>query len=84
MWDQIIQGRVLLLDDINAYSPIWKSHCQIWKNAKPLEDLIEKFDLLINNGPGQTTRPANKAISIIDLAFSTTELGDPREVSITF
>ena len=66
---------MLLLGDINTNSPICNSHCQIRKNAKPLEDLIEKFDLLINNEPGQTTRPASKEISIIDLALSTTELG---------
>lgn len=75
LWDQVIRGRVLLLGDMNAHSPIWNSHCQIRKNSKPLEDLIEKFDFFINNEPGRTTRPASKGISIIDLAFSTTELG---------
>lgn len=64
----------MLLGDINAHSPIWNSHCQRRKNAKPLKDLIEKFDLLVNNEPGRTTRPASEGMSIIDLALSTTEL----------
>ncbi len=28
LWDQVIWGRVLLLGDMNAHSPIWNSHCQ--------------------------------------------------------
>ena len=74
-WDRVIRGRVLFLRDVNAHSPIWNSHCRGRKNAKPLEDLIEKFNLLINNESGRTTRPASDGISIIDLALSTAELG---------
>lgn len=44
IWDRVILG------DMNAHSPVWNSHCQRRKIAKPLEDIIEKFDLLINNG----------------------------------
>lgn len=75
MWDRVIWGRVLLLGDVNAHSPVWNLHCQRRKNAKPLEDLIERFDLLINNESGRTTRPASTGVSVIDLALSTVELG---------
>lgn len=60
VWDRVIRERVLLVGDMNAHSPIWNSHCQRRKNAKPLEDLIEKFGLLVNNEPGRTTRPASQ------------------------
>lgn len=66
---------MLVIDDMNAYSLIWNLYYQIKKNAKLLKDLIEKFDLFINNKPGQTTRPASKKISIIDLVLSIIKLG---------
>lgn len=75
IWDRVIRGQVLFLGDMNAHSPIWNPHCRGRKNAKPLEDLIEKFDLLINNKSGRTTRPASEGVSITDLALSTAELG---------
>lgn len=71
----MIRGRVLFLGDLNAHSPVWNPYCQRKKNAKPLEDFIEKFDLLINNESGRTTRPASNRVSIIDLALSLAELG---------
>ena len=74
VWNRVIWGRVLVLGDMNVHSLIWNLHYQIRKNAKPLEDLIEKFDLFINNEPGRTTRLASKGISIIDLALLITEL----------
>lgn len=66
---------MLLIGNINAHNPFWNSHCQRKKNAKSHEDLIEKFGLLINTEPGQTTRLISKGISIINLAISITELG---------
>ena len=75
MWDRVIRGRVLFLGDVNAHSPVWNPHYRRRDNAKPLEDLIEKFDLLINNKLGRTTRPASTGVSVIDLALSTVELG---------
>ena len=27
LWDRVIRGRVLLVGDMNAHSPIWNSHC---------------------------------------------------------
>ena len=64
-----------MLGDVNAHSPVWNPHCRRRQNAKLLEDLIEKFDLLINNESGRTTRPASAGVSVIDLALSTIELG---------
>lgn len=75
IWDRVIRGRVLLLGDINTQSPTWNPHCRRKKNTKPLEDIIEKFDSLINNESGQATRPASNGVSIIDLALTTAELG---------
>lgn len=75
MWDRVIQGRVLLLGDLNPHSPLWNPHCQRRVNAKPLEDVIEKFHLLINNESGRSTGPTRRGVSIIDLALSAVELG---------
>lgn len=71
----MIRVRVLLLGDVNAHSPIWNPHCRRRKNAQPLEDLIERFDLLINDESERTTRPAIDGVTIIDLALSTVKLG---------
>lgn len=75
LWDRVNRGRVLLLGDINAHSPLWNPHCQRIINAKSLDELIEKFHLLINNESGRATRPASRGVSIIDLTLSTIELG---------
>ncbi len=74
IWDRVIRGRVLLLGDINTQSPTWNPRCRRKKNTKPLEDIIEKFDSLINNESGRATRPASNGVSIIDLALTTAEL----------
>ena len=74
-WEPVIRGRVLIAGDINALSPVWNPHCYKRQNALVLEELIEKFDLLINNKPGRSTRPSSHNVSIIDLALSTAELG---------
>ncbi len=71
----MIRGRVLFLGDVNAHSPIWNPYCRGRKNVQLLEDLIEKFSLLINNESGRTTRPASDGVSVIDLALSIAELG---------
>lgn len=48
-WNRMIRGRVLFLGDVNAHSPIWNPYSRGKKNGNPLEDLIEKFHLFINN-----------------------------------
>ncbi len=50
-------------------------HCHQKQNASVLEEIIDQYDLLVNNEPGRATRLLSQRISIIDLAFSTVELG---------
>lgn len=56
-WDEVLEGRCLLLGDFNAHSPLWNPLAGSRTNAGPLEDLIERKDLFINNEPGVPTRP---------------------------
>jgi endonuclease/exonuclease/phosphatase family metal-dependent hydrolase len=75
-WRPLVEGRCLILGDFNAHSPLWNPHTNQRTNALSLENLIESFDLHINNTPGIPTRPKRTpGISIIDLAISTPELG---------
>ena len=74
-WNSVIRGRVLLVGDMNAHSPSWNPHCTRRQNAGPLEELIDKFELIVNNNTDFATRPASQGISIIDLALSTGNLG---------
>ena len=74
-WSNIIKGRVLLLGDMNAHSPSWNPHCVRRQNAGPLEDLIDKFELIVNNNTDYPTRLQSQEISIIDLALITASLG---------
>ena len=71
----MIQGQILFLGNINAYSLIWNLYCQRRKNIKSLEEFIKKFDLFINNISEQITRPASDEVSIINLALSKVKLG---------
>ena len=77
-WSQVIRGRLLIVGDINAYSPIWNPRCRQRVNAGPLEELIEKYELIINNDTYLPTRPSSPGISIIDLALTSPELGPLR------
>ena len=70
----VIHDRVLLVEDINAYSPSWNLHCTRRQNAGPFEELINKFELIVNNNTDFATRPASQGISIIDLALNTGNL----------
>ena len=65
----------MIAGDINAHSPIWNPYYHRRQNAFVLEELIEKFCLLINNKLSHPTRPTSQGLSVIDLAFSTTKLG---------
>ena len=56
-WGHIIQGRVLLSGDMNAHSPSWNPHWVRRQNAVPLEDLIDKYELIVNNNTDYPTRP---------------------------
>ena len=74
-WRHIIRGRVLILGDMNAHSTMWNPHCHQKQNTGPLEDLIERYDLMVNNNTDYPTRPSSRGFSIIDLALTNSELG---------
>ena len=75
-WDQVIEGRCLLVGDFNAHSPLWSPLARAQVNAGPLEELIDKEGLYINNGLGVSTRPKRTpGISIINLALTTVSMG---------
>ena len=74
-WRQIIRGRVLIVGDVNAHSAMWNPHCRQNINAGPLELLIERYELIVNNDTNFPTRPSSPGISIIDLALTSPELG---------
>ena len=75
-WEQVIEGRCLLVGDFNAHSPIWNPLARARVNAGPLEDLIDEAGLYINNELGVSTRPKRTpGISIIDLALTTVSMG---------
>ena len=60
---------------MNAHSLSWSPHCTRRQNARPLEDLMDRYELIINNNTDYPTRPQSQGISIIDLALTTTSLG---------
>ena len=74
-WGSVIWGRVLIVGDMNAHCPIWNPHCSQRQNAGPLEELIETYELLVNNNTDFPTRPGSRGISIIDLALTNPDLG---------
>ena len=63
---------------MNAHSPIWNPHCRQRVNARPLEELIDNYELIVNNNTDFLTRPLSPGISIIDLALTSPELGPLR------
>lgn len=69
-WNRILQGRVLLLRDMNAHSPSWNPHCTRRQNSALLESLIDRYELIINNNTDYPTRPRSQEISVIDLALT--------------
>ncbi len=64
-----------MLGDMNAHSTSWNPHCVRRQNAGPLEELIEKYELIVNNNTDFPTRPRSPGMSIIDLALTTASLG---------
>ena len=73
-----------MLGDFNAHSPVWNQLISRRKDAGPLEQLIEEYNLILNNEPGAITRLGKKKKgpnggpstggSIIDLTFTTVEI----------
>ncbi len=73
-WGLVIRGRVLIVGDMNAHSNMWNPHCRQKQNAGLLEEIIETYDLIVNNDTDFPTRPASRGISIIDLALISPDL----------
>lgn len=69
-WNLVIRGHVLLVGDINAHSSTWNLHYIRQQNAALFEELINKFELIVNNKTDFATQPVSQGISIIDLAPS--------------
>ena len=87
-WGPIFRGRCLILGDFNAHSPTWNALVTTRENAGPLEDLIRRHDLYVNNDMNTPTRPYKTRVSrgssggermpsdsIIDLTISNQALG---------
>lgn len=36
---------------VNYKTAMWNPHCQTRKNAGPLEELIENYEVIVNNDP---------------------------------
>ena len=75
-WDKIIMGRTIVHGALNAHSPIWNPRCIDQRNHKPLEQIIEEFDLIINNDDSPTYAVERMSETlIIDLTLSTIPVG---------
>ena len=55
---------------MNAYSTIWNFRYHNKKNADPLEELIEKYRLIINYDMDYPTCLTSQKVAIIDLALT--------------
>lgn len=67
---------MFIVGDMNAYSPIWNPHYYIRKNVGPLKELIDSYELLVNNNFDYVTCPLSQdMLSIIYLALSSPKLG---------
>lgn len=62
-WDPILRGRCLILGYFNAHSPLWNALITQRENTEPLERLINRHDLLINNDLDVPTRPYKTSVS---------------------
>ena len=60
---------------MNAHSTGWNPYCVNRQNAGPLEEHIDKYELIVNNNTDFPTWPQSTGKSIIDLALTTTTLG---------
>ena len=75
-WNKIITGRTIICGDFNAHSPVWNPRCIDRRNHKPLEKIIEEFDLIVNNDDSPTYAVERMSqTSIIDLTLTTIPVG---------
>jgi hypothetical protein len=72
---RLIVSRTILAGDFNARSPVWDPWVAGRQNAGPVERLIERHELILNNNDCQPTRIGRNCRSIIDLTLSTRKVG---------
>ena len=72
---RLIVSRTILAGDFNARSPAWDPWVVGKQNAGPVERLIERHELIVNNNDCQPTRIGKNCQSIIDLTLSTCSVG---------
>jgi hypothetical protein len=72
---RLIVSRTILAGDFNARSPVWDPWVAGRQNAGPVERLIERHELIVNNNDCQPTRLGKNCRSIIDLTLSTRNVG---------
>ena len=60
---------------MNAYNTMWNPHYLQKEIAGPIENLIENYELIVNNDTDFPTRLSSRGFSIIDLAMINSELG---------
>jgi hypothetical protein len=72
---RLIVSRTILAGDFNTRSPVWDLRVAGRQNAGPVERLIERHELIVNNNDCQPTRLRKNCRSIIDLTLSTRKIG---------
>ena len=65
----------MILGDFNAHSPYWNPGCEHRQRAGQLENIIDRYGLIVNNDTSIATRPKQtQGRSIIDLTLTTPDL----------
>lgn len=75
-WDIIIENRTVLVGDFNTHSPYWNPTCEHRQRAQRLENIIDRYGLIVNNDISVATRPKQTKGRSIDLILKTLDLGD--------
>ena len=74
--NRIIIEKTILISDFNAYNLKQNSTYENLLGARPLETLLTKFNLIVINEKGILIRRLLGKISIIDLAITSSSMGD--------
>ena len=78
-WNKVLAPRTILAGDFNSRSPNWDIHSQEIQGDNRVPELIDDFNLILNNTQGVTTRKAtrqnSKIESTLDLTLSTSQMG---------
>jgi hypothetical protein len=68
---RLIVSRTILAGYFDTRSPVWDPWVAGRQNTGPVERLIERYELIVNNNDYQPTRLRKDCRSIIDLTLST-------------